>query len=160
MNDNKIKVQTTRFGQVDILKEKIYTFPEGIPGFPLYKQYCILDSRKDGLFKWLQSLDDPELAFVLFDPFLVKKDYDVFISDNDIKTLEIAGKEDVIVTVILTIPQGKPQEMTANLKAPLVFNIKKKKGKQIILNDNKNSLEFPIWKKLSDESGKQAQGAG
>lgn len=149
MTDNKIKVNTTRFGEVEILKEKIYSFPDGIPGFPECREYCILDNAKNTFFKWLQSVDNPDLAFVLFDPFLIKKDYDVFVNDNDVSLLEIEDRSDVIVTVILTIPKEKPKEMTANLKAPVVFNIRKKIGKQIILNDANQPLELPIWDLLA-----------
>jgi flagellar assembly factor FliW len=151
---DKIKIDTTRFGEVEILKEKIYAFPDGIPGFPSCNEFCILDNNKNTLFKWLQSVDRPELAFVLFDPFLLKKDYDVFINDEALKTLQVQKKEEIIVTVILTIPKGKPQEMTANLKAPLIFNIVKKIGKQIILNDSDYPLEYPVYDSLTDSSQK------
>lgn len=159
MSDNKIKVDTSRFGEVEILKEKIYSFPDGIPGFADCKKYCILDNSKNTLFKWLQSVDNPDLAFVLFDPFLIKKDYDVFVNDGDVNLLEIESNADVIVTVILTIPNEKPENMTANLKAPVIFNIKKKIGKQIILNEADQPLEFPIWSLLTTEADKKSKGA-
>jgi flagellar assembly factor FliW len=159
LTDNKIKVETTRFGEIEILEEKIYYFPDGLPGFSECKKFCIVDNQKNTLFKWLQSIEKPELAFVIFDPFLILKNYDVFINDEELKTLEINKKEDVIITVIVTIPKGKPEEMTANLKAPLVFNIKKKKGMQIILNDNDYPLEYPVYKALSEESEDQNKGA-
>jgi len=149
---DKLKINSTRFGDVEILRQKIYSFPDGIPGFPSCKQFCILDNSKNTLFKWLQSIDRPELAFVIFDPFLLKKDYDIFINDEALKTLEVEKREDIIVTVILTIPKGKPKEMTANLKAPLIFNITKKIGKQIILNDYDYPLEYPVYDSLADES--------
>ncbi|MDY0133115.1 MAG: flagellar assembly protein FliW [Desulforegulaceae bacterium] len=154
MESNKIKVETTRFGEVEILKEKIYSFPDGIPGFPKCKKFCILDNNKNTLFKWLQSVEKPELAFVIFDPFLLKKDYDIFIDNEALKTLQVDKREEIIVTVILTIPKGKPKEITANLKAPLIFNIVKKIGKQIILNDSKYPLEFPVYNSLSENSEK------
>lgn len=157
---DKIKVQTTRFGEIEILKEKVYAFPDGIPGFAECKKFCILDNGKNTLFKWLQSIDKPELAFVIFDPFLIKNDYNVYIEDDELKILEVEKKEDVIVTVILTIPKGKPKEMTANLKAPLIFNIKKKKGKQIILTDSQFPLEYPVWNALNADADDQSKGAG
>jgi len=147
-----IKINTTRFGEVEISGQKIYSFPDGIPGFPSCKQFCIINNSKNNLFKWLQSVDKPELAFVIFDPFLLKKDYDVFINDEALKILEVEKKEDIIVTVILTIPKGKPKEMTANLKAPLIFNIVKKIGKQIILNDSDYPLEYPVYDSIADDS--------
>lgn len=160
MTDNKIKVQTTRFGEIEILKEKLYTFPDGIPGFAECKKFCILDNNKNTLFKWLQSINKPELAFVIFDPFIIKKDYNVYITDDELKILEIEKKEDVIVTAILTIPKGKPKEMTANLKAPLIFNIKKKKGMQIILTDSNFPLEYPVWNALTAQTDDEIKGAG
>ncbi|PID78227.1 MAG: flagellar assembly protein FliW [Deltaproteobacteria bacterium] len=152
LSNTKIKIETTRFGDIEIPKEKIYTFPDGIPGFPSCKSYCILDNDKNALFKWLQSADSPELAFVLFDPFLITSDYDVFIDDDELKILQADKKEDLIVTVILTIPKNNHKKMTANLKAPIVFNIRKKIGKQIILNDSDYPLEFPVMKALSNQS--------
>jgi len=150
---NKIKIETTRFGEIEIDKKKIYLFPEGIPGFPDCKRYCIINNNKNELFKWLQSMDKPEIAFVLFDPFIIDNTYDVFINDSDIKTLNIKKTEDVIITIILTIPKSNPKEMTANMKAPIIFNIKNKKAKQLILEKNNYPLEFPVWNAISENIG-------
>lgn len=152
MADNNITIDTTRFGKINIAKKKIYSFPDGIPGFPSNRDYCILDNNKNALFKWLQSMDNPDLAFVIFDPFLIKNDYDFIINDDDLSILQVEKREEIIVTVILTIPSGNPEEMTANFKAPLIFNINKKVGKQIILNDYNYPLEFPVWNAISNKA--------
>ena len=72
-----MKVETTRFGAIDIREEEIITMPFGMPGFSDQKQFVLLDHKKDSPFQWYQSIQDPSLAFVVTDPFLFKPDYGV-----------------------------------------------------------------------------------
>ena len=118
----------------------------------------MLDHDKDSPFKWLQSLDDGSIAFVLINPLLFKTDYLVEASENDVSDLEVTTEEDLVVSVIVTVPSN-PQNMTANLKAPLIFNLKNRKGKQIILNSNDYTTRHSIMedvKKRSDSEESQS----
>lgn len=139
-------VSTTRFGQIEVDEAQVIRFPDGLYGFEEFKGYTVVEHSRDAPFLWLQSLDDPDLAFVIAEPFAFFPWYEVFMPDDDTGRLELASPEDAAVFVILVIPDN-PEDMTANLLAPLVCNVKRGLGRQIILHDRGYSTHervFPI----------------
>lgn len=142
-----IKVKTTRFGEVDIDDKDVITLPAGIIGFPELKQYVLLDHDTDSPFKWLQSLEDGAIAFVMINPLLFKPDYLVEVNEGEVQDLQIDNEEDAVVSVIITMPSD-PQKMTANLKAPVIFNLKNHRGRQIILNTSEYTTRHNIMEEL------------
>jgi flagellar assembly factor FliW len=140
-----VKIETSRFGTLDLLEDKVIQIPSGLFGFPESKRYTLLEHRKGSPFVWLQSVDNGSLAFVLVDPLLVKPDYEVQINPQDMDELQLADAPDGIQTlVIVNIASGEKVQLTVNLLAPIVINVKQKSGKQIILSDNRYSLRHPI----------------
>lgn len=140
-----MKVTTSNFGQIEIEKEKIINFPQGLLGFPDEKQFIIInDEDEENSFQWLQSLDQPDLAFVIINPFLIYEDYDIKISKTIKDKLEIGDIKDLAIYSIVVIPQDV-EKMTANLLGPLVINVNKKIGKQIILDDNRYTTKHYIF---------------
>ena len=140
-----LKIETSRFGSIDLLEEKIIHVPSGLFGFPGSKRYTLLEHKKGSPFLWLQSVDNGSVAFVLIDPLLVKPDYEIQISPQDMKELQLTDAPDGIQTlVIVNVTPGEKVELTANLLGPIVINVKKKLGKQIILPENQYSLRHPI----------------
>jgi flagellar assembly factor FliW len=144
-----VKIETTRFGTLEISEDKIISMPRGMLGFPEKRHYCILQHKEDSPFFWYQSLDDPALAFVITNPWLFKPDYQVDV--------ELAGQvmgwkadgEDVPLDcyVVVTIPKGSPERMTANLIGPVIVNPKTGEGVQIVLSDDSYSHKYPLVKK-------------
>ena len=128
-------IHTTRFGDIDCPEDKILKIPSGIIGFPASTRYLILDHDRDVPFKWMQSLDQAELAFVIIDPVWVKPDYHVTIALDEISELGRVNKSDLVMFVILTIPSDDPSCMTANLRGPVVVNAATRIAKQLILRD-------------------------
>jgi flagellar assembly factor FliW len=147
-----IKVKTTRFGEIEVKTDDLIELPLGLIGFPELKRYVLLDHDKDSPFKWLQSLDDGAIAFVLINPLLFKPDYTVEVAEAEVQDLELKAEEDAVISVIITIPTN-PQNMTANLKAPLVFNLGNRKGKQLVLSNSSYTTRHNIM----EEVKKQAQ---
>ena len=127
--------------------EEMIHLPQGLIGFPELKKYILLNHDQESPFKWLQSLDDGAIAFVLINPLLFKPDYSVEVSETEISELEIKSEEDAVISVIVTMPSN-PQNMTANLKAPLVFNLQNRCGKQIILSESKYATKHNIMEEL------------
>ncbi|MBP6218864.1 MAG: flagellar assembly protein FliW [Oligoflexales bacterium] len=142
-----MKVKTTRFGEMDISESDVIELPSGIIGFSELKKYVLLDHDKDSPFKWLQSLEDPAIAFVLINPLLFKPDYIVEVLEAEVSDLELTKEEDAVISSIVTMP-ANPQNMTANLKAPVIFNLRNKKGKQIILNQSQYTVRHNILEEL------------
>jgi flagellar assembly factor FliW len=128
-------VHTTRFGDIECPEEKILTIPSGIIGFPESTRYVILDHDRDVPFKWLQSLHQAELAFVIMDPVWFKPDYRITVALDEIGELGRVEEADLVTLVILTIPADDPSRMTANLRGPVVVNAATRTAKQLILRD-------------------------
>lgn len=132
-----IKVNTTRFGEISIPEEKVITFKDGIPGFPESKKFFILDHINTQL-KWLQSIDEPELAFLIAESSFIDPNYQISLDKSVVDYLEVNNQEDVIVFLILRVEDGK---VVVNYNGPLVFNVNKMLGAQVIIDRNfqKNS---------------------
>ena len=142
-----IKVKTSRFGEIEVDQKDVITLPAGLIGFPELKQYVLLDHDTDSPFKWLQSVDDGVIAFVLINPLLFKPDYMVEVTEAEVSDLKLDAEEDAVISVIITMPSN-PQNMTANLKAPLIFNLKNRFGKQIILNNSNYTTRHSIMEEV------------
>lgn len=138
-----MKIETKFLGEIEINKEDILTFEQGLPGFQM-KKFVLLPLDADLPLAVLQSTEQAEIGFVVAYPFAFKKDYIFEISDEDKEELQIEKEEDVIAYSIVTLKESFP-DSTLNLLAPVVINISKKLGKQIVLQDNETyPLRYPI----------------
>lgn len=140
-------VQTGRFGPIEISSDEVISIPSGILGFPQEQEFCLVDSGDDTLILWLQSLTNPHLAFPVLEPKIFKPDYIVRLSAAELRELKLSSIRDASVYTILTIPSALT-EMTANLKAPIVINIKEKTAKQVVLQENDQPIKYPMFKEL------------
>lgn len=122
----------TKIGTIEVDKSKIIHFPIGILGFADYHHYVVVD-QENSVFGFLQSVDEPDLSFVIIMPELVRGDYAVNLSDEEIELLQIHAPEDCRVYGIVTIPENVA-EMTVNLQAPVIINSKNMVGAQIIIS--------------------------
>ena len=145
-----MEILTRDFGKVNIDEDKIIEFPDGIPGFKDEQEFVLLPLDEDSLFVIMQSVNTPELAFITIEPRNIIKDYEFVISEKTEELLQIEGIEDIILLNIVNI-KDKLQDMTINLAAPLVININKNLGKQIILDDSK----YPVKFKLENQEAKE-----
>lgn len=141
-----MKLNTKNFGEIEIDKEKIILFPEGILGFEEEKQFIIINSEdEENPFQWLQSVSNPDLAFVIINPFFVYPNYDIVIPETAQNKLKIKDEKDIIIYSIVVVPEDM-EKMTANLLGPIIINIHEKIGKQIVLDDNRYSTKHYIFK--------------
>ena len=158
-----MKFATTRFGEIEVDEAKILHLPEGIIGFPDFTRAVLLDHQPNSPFRWLQAVDRPELAFVVIDPLALVPDYpldklrDIIAQDN-------GRPEDIAAAAITTVPQP-PAPITVNLTAPIVFDLEKKSGAQIILHDPRFKTrhllvqeETPEQKKSEKEEKQEEEG--
>lgn len=139
-----MQCRSTRFGAFEVRNESVLTFPSGILGFPDCHRYVILDHDTDAPFKWLQSLDEPGLAFVILDPALFHPDYNVQIPAEALTEVSNADGDELILSVLLTIPSDDPTGITANLRGPLLMNPRTKRCKQLILADS-YPTRYPLF---------------
>jgi flagellar assembly factor FliW len=132
-----MQLKTVHFGEIEINEEEIIYFPEGVPGFEDSKKYALIGNESnEAVFFWLQSIDTPDLCFVVTDPFMIYDRYAVDVEDEEVEVLGITDSKKVLTLTIVIIPENI-NELRVNLKAPILINVEKKLGKQIILkNDN------------------------
>lgn len=126
------KFTTKHFGEIEVDEAQVLTMPEGLLGFPEYKRFVLLDLDPESPFKHLQSLDDGMVNLTVMDPSTVRRDYVVFITEDIADQIELEDANDAVVAAILCVPSN-PQNMTINLKGPLVFNLKSRRGVQVVM---------------------------
>ena len=134
-------IETTRFGQVEVEEARIICFPKGLLGFPRFKQYVLIESGKDSTFWWLQSIDLPELAFVVTDPSLFVPTYQVPIKPEQLSELGISSIEEAQVFVIVN---KREHTLTGNLQGPLVVSVRQRVGEQLVLSDRRFTTRVPL----------------
>jgi FliW protein. len=144
-----MNIETKNFGLVSYNEEDVLHFDDGIPGFEGLKSFILLSVDEYTPFKWLQSLDDTDIAFVIIDPKVVVKDYEVEIDEDIVKLLEIKDLNHILVFAIVVI-QEEIEKMTANLKAPIIINAENNKGMQILLDNDQYMIKHPILKELKN----------
>ena len=141
-----MKVDTVRFGEIEVEENRIFDFRIPIIGFDDLTKYVILEPNKDTLFKWLQSVEDPSLAFPIISVASLDFDYSVDLMDNVVSELNITNAESVLVMNITSIPQDNPKGTTINLLAPLIFNLDNQTAAQIVLSGSGYSINHPMFK--------------
>jgi flagellar assembly factor FliW len=151
-----MKISTTRFGDIEVDDSNVITVLGGIIGFENYYRFVILDFLKDSQFRWLQSLNDPEVAFVICDPWYFFKDYNFELSDDYQNELEIESLNDIVAVAISTIP-ADITKTTLNLISPIIINLKKMIGKQVILYNSSYTTTHRIVLKVKIDDEKAAE---
>ena len=139
--------KTGRFGQLTVSEEEIIEIPGGVLGFPEYKKFCLIDPADDTLILWLQSLENPDIAFAVLEPKVFRAEYSVRLSAAELRELKLENINQSAVFSILTIPTDVTQ-MTANLKAPIVINLGSRIAKQVVLQENEYSIKHLMFKEL------------
>lgn len=140
-----MKLNTKCHGMQEYSNEDILTFKKGIPSFEHLTKFIVFTVEENEMFRVLHSIEDENVGFIVTSPFDVLKDYEINLKDDLIKRLNIGKSEDVIVFTTVTL-NSKVEEITTNLCAPIVINVKNKLGEQIILNNEKYLIKHPLFK--------------
>jgi flagellar assembly factor FliW len=136
-----LDVRTTRFGVISIAEDRVITFPRGLLGFPEARRFCLLEPGDDACFFWLQSLDEPSLAFVVTDPVLFLPEYSVPIRPEQMVDLGLERIEDAQVFVIVN---KVDTHLTGNLQGPLVVNTLTRSADQMVLAEKRWTTRHPL----------------
>jgi flagellar assembly factor FliW len=117
--------------------------PMGLLGFEQIKDYLLLANPEEAPFGWLQVKDNPSLAFIIIDPFLVAPDYKPQLPEQDVAFLGLEQPQDAAVFNIVTV--HGPNCATVNLKGPIVINRHSHVGKQVVIaNASAYSVRHPL----------------
>jgi len=127
-----MKVNTTRFGELDVPDTLIIRMTKPVLGFEQLKRFVIVETADFEPFKWFQAVDDPQVAFVIVNPLLFFPEYGVEVNPREIDELRVSDVRDVDTYAIVTIPQDFTR-MTANLQGPILVNTRRNLAKQLVL---------------------------
>jgi flagellar assembly factor FliW len=140
-----MSLTTQRFGQLNIEAKNIIHFRDGMLGFSGSHRFVLLESSSSPLVMWLQSLDDDQVAFPVVEAWIVKKNYPLNMTSSDKIALNYQDGDQLKSYVVLLIPE-KIQDMTANLRAPVVINSVRGTGAQVIQQDRELNIRTPVYK--------------
>ena len=149
-------LDTSRFGRIEVDDEKIIRFPEGLIGFQDKKCFLILPHRPGSPFRWLQSVDDGNLAFIIIKPEAFVPDYRPALSREERTFFRFDSEEEAVVYAIVVVPSD-PRKMSANLLGPLIINPKLKIGKQVVLSSREYSTCHYIVEEILKNAGSVTQ---
>jgi flagellar assembly factor FliW len=139
-----MRVQTPRWGSIEVDPHAIIHFETGLAGFPDCSRFVVMDHDRDTPLKWLQSVDRPEIAFVIVEPDQVLPSYSVDVPEPVMKKIGWTHEvrpQDVAVFLILNCEEG---QLTANLRAPVVVNVQNRRAFQLILDSPEIPLRHPL----------------
>lgn len=135
------KIQT-RFGEVEYDPDGLLHFPAGMIGFPTLHNFIVMPNKKNGPLFWIQSVEEPEIAFVLTDPTNFFLDYRVVPDDSERNHLNIGEDDDCYTLSVVTVPPD--QKITVNLAAPILFSPKSNRAMQVILERSDYQSKTPL----------------
>ncbi|MGN7611463.1 flagellar assembly protein FliW [Magnetococcales bacterium HHB-1] len=130
-----MELQGTRFGILEFDEQEILYLNEGLLGFPLSKRFLLFPYGEDSAFFWLQSVDEAEIAFIVINPFDFFNDLEFAIQDEDAEAIGLEKGEDIEIFTLVTIPEGRPEEMRTNLAGPVIVNVDNRQGRQILIKE-------------------------
>jgi len=145
-----MKVETTRFGEIEVDETDRLTVVGGLLGFYGLTEYAEYRPEGLGIFRWMQSLEVPQLAFVVCDARVIVSDYHIEVSREELACIGLENPGDAEIAVILTYPQD-PVRMTANLLGPLVVNRKTRQARQVVLSDTEYGSRHKVFPHLQPE---------
>ena len=140
-----MKLKGTRFGEIEFSKTDVIEFAEGMIGFQQLKKYVVVNTKEGSPYRWLQSVEDATLAFLVSVPEFFVTEYAPEITDAEAKSLGLEVDTAHLILVTTTIPTGNPNAATANLAAPVIINLETRKAKQVILEDEAYTIRYPIF---------------
>ncbi|MBD5103881.1 MAG: flagellar assembly protein FliW [Ruminococcaceae bacterium] len=146
-----MKIETRDFGTMEVSEDQILEFPNGIYAFEDARRFAFIELEKGQFPAWLQCIDSVKPCFIVFDPWLICKDYEITLNSGEKAMLEVDEKTNLEVLCIARVPEDF-KETTVNLKSPIVINMDTKKAMQVILPSN-YPYRQPIFK--NDETEKE-----
>lgn len=146
-----MSVKTKLFGEIEIEEEKIITFEKGLIGLPNLTKFALITDadNEESKIQWLQSLDEPEMAMPIINPFEILEEYNPVVDDELLKPLGKYKEKDLMLFVTIRVPEDITR-MTINQKGPIIINSDTGKGCQIIVESDL-PVRFPIYEILESK---------
>jgi flagellar assembly factor FliW len=139
---------TTYFGELEYNLDSVFVFPSGIPGFEKHTSFLLVEQPQSNPLVFVQSLLSSDLCFLAVPVLVVDPRYGLELSDEDLSSLHLPGGtqprigEDVACLALVTVSESA--DPTANMRSPLVLNLKERVGSQLIHQNADYSFRQPI----------------
>lgn len=146
-----IRIATSRFGELELPESAIIHFEQGLLGFEHLTRFAIVESDDADPMRWLQAVDEAEIAFLVVEPYLFFADYKAKLTGEDRAALKLGKDEEPILACLVVIPEDASQ-MTINLLGPLAMNAEARLGRQLVLHDSGHSPRQRLLPDPSPES--------
>jgi len=144
-----VKIETTRFGEIDIKESELIVMKGPILGFENLSRFILLIRDKATPLCWLQSVEDPSIAFVVINPRIIRPDYNPTILEEDLKFMDIKNSEDIALLAIVTV-RSQPFRVTANIRAPILINAETRMARQVVLDDPEYPIQYDVIDNKAD----------
>lgn len=136
----EMRIDTQRFGTLRFNADQLFLFANGLIGMETMRQWALISDPENPSVAWLQSASRGDRAIALISPRVFFKDYRVHVTRRDLASLSMQPGSDVF---ILTTVSGHVGKLTTNLRAPILLNVDRRLGCQVITED-----EQPIRQEL------------
>ena len=136
-----MEIVTTRFGTLNVEDERVIDFPKGLLGFPDRTRYALIQTGEENYFFWLQCVDEPNLAFVVTDPSIFFKEYEVPIKEETQAELSLT---DLNFAQVFVICNKVDEWLTGNLLGPIVVNAANRLAQQVVLTEKRWTTRQPL----------------
>jgi len=142
-----MEIRTSRFGVITVDEDRLMTFPRGLLGFPDHRRFALIQTGHGNYFFWLQSVDEPGVAFVVTDPNTFFKEYDVPLRNETFEDLAFTYSKYAQVPVIC----NKVDDwLTGNLLGPIIVNGENRMAQQVVLTEKKWTTRQPLLRLASE----------
>lgn len=150
-------VRSTRLGDMELSEEQVLYFPHGLPGFLEEREFAYLPHQENNPFTFLQSVTEPDLTFIIVEPFPFFQDYEFELPDELVQELDCSEENPPQIMNIVSVPDS-PEEMTANLLAPVVINCRARKAIQVVLEKTKYTTRHRLFPNgFAKQPGKESE---
>ncbi|WP_434303305.1 flagellar assembly protein FliW [Clostridium botulinum] len=140
-----MNLNTKYHGCIEYEEKDVIYFEKGIPGFEELNKFIIFPVEDNDVFSVFHSIEKEDMGIIVTSPFSIEKDYEIQLEEEQIKNLKLQDEKDTLILNTVTLSSDM-DKITANLRAPIVINIKEKIGEQIIINSDKYKVKHPLFK--------------
>ena len=148
-------IETTRLGIIEVKDESVLTMPEGMLGLEHCTRFVLLEDQPGSTLKWLQSVDDPNVAFIVINPLEFFPDYQVDLTDEQAESLDLIDPGEAVMLTTVTVAKEEGN-VTTNLVGPIVINLRTLRARQILLQDERYGTKHVIGHRSSAETMTEA----
>ena len=138
-------ISGTRFGEIEFAPNDVLFVKEGLIGFPELREFILLSHKEASPFRWMQSVQEPSMAFLCALPQHFVADYNPELPAGVVESLALEETTERYVLTTATIPQGRPDDMTLNLAAPILVNAKTRSALQFVLEDEAYTVKHRVF---------------